>query len=160
MTKNSKYSEIHIRAAVANRRSSFYEFMQKILSEQSTDVRFFFYIENLLIIIYEHYLNNRFITKSQACRFIPIGHTNTCKKYLEEAQARGYIKFVADKNDSRRINVVPTEDLIAYVRTKMENSIDEARELIGDVARVQPLPKDNRPLAEYPNSKLLARRAS
>jgi hypothetical protein len=149
MATLTKYTKGHIRAAIAKRRSSFNDFMQRILSEQSNDIRFFFYIENLLVVIYEHHLNGKFITKSQACRFIPIGHSNTCKRYLEEAEARGYVKFVPDDRDSRRINVVPTEELIAYVTSKIENAIDEARELIGEVASVHPLPKDNRPLAEY-----------
>jgi len=45
---------------------------------------------------------------------------------------------------------VPTKELIDHVREKIENEIDDARELVADVARTEPLPKDNRPLAEYP----------
>lgn len=150
MARKSRYTDEHILAAIARKRSSFSEFMQSICSE-NTDWRFFYYIDNLLMVIYEHHQNGKYITKSQACRLIPIGHTNTCKKYVEEAQARGYILFEADKLDARRILVVPTEELIAYVRSQIEKSIDEARELVAQVSEAKPLPKDNHPLAEYPN---------
>lgn len=150
MAQEGRYSEGHIRAAVAHQRSTFSDFMDRILSENSNDVRFFFHVENLLIIIYEHHLANKFISKSSACKFIPIGHSNTCKRYLQEAEDRGFIKFVRDKTDPRRENVVPTKELIAYVESKMEAAIDEARELVADVSGAMPLPNDNRPLANFP----------
>jgi hypothetical protein len=152
MSEKSKYDEKHITAALANRRNAFYDFMQEILSDHRDDLRFHFYIDNLLLIIYEHSLAGKFISKSQACRLIPIGHTNTCKKYVEEAKARGFVKFVKDKKDQRRENVVPTNELISYVRARMEKEIDEARDLIGQVSEAKALPRDNRPLAEYPNA--------
>ena len=152
MSEHSKYSEEHIRAAVAHKRSTFNDFMEEILSDHQDDRRFHFYIDNLLIIIYEHSLNGKYISKTQACRLIPVGHTNTCKKYVEEAEAKGFINFVPDQKDARRLNVVPTDDLINYVRNKIEKEIDQARELIGQVAEKGPLPRDNRPLADYPST--------
>ena len=151
MDQISKYSEEHIRAALANRRSNFQDFMEKMLTENSHDLRFFFYVDNLLINIYEHYLNKKYITKTQACRLIPIGHSNTCKKYVDEAVQRGFISLETDKTDGRRVLVIPTPDLISYAKSKMEDAIDEARILIGQVSEAESLPKDNQPLAEYPN---------
>jgi hypothetical protein len=150
MSENSKYADEHIAAALVSRRNAFSDFMQEILSGHRDDLRFHFYIDNLLMIIFEHHLDGKYISKTQACRLIPIGHTNTCKKYVEEAQARGFVKFVKDKRDARRENVVPTAELISYVRSQMEKQIDEARDLIGRVSDAKPLPRDNRPLAEYP----------
>lgn len=145
MAQQSKYTSDQIDAAVG----SFRDFMQRILYENSDDFRFFFYIENLLLVIYEHALSKKYISKSQACRLIPIGHVNTCKRYVEEAALRGFVKFETDDKDSRRINVIPTEELMTYVRGRMEVAIDEARQLIGSVAAQKSLPKDNLPLSQY-----------
>lgn len=145
MAQQGKYSSDQIDAAVG----SFREFMQRILHENSDDVRFFFHIENLLLVIYEHALSEKYISKSQACRLIPVGHMNTCKRYVEEAERRGFVKFEVDDEDARRINVIPTDELISYVRGRMEVAIDEARQLIGSVAAQKPLPKDNLPLSQY-----------
>jgi hypothetical protein len=150
MARKGRYADEHILAAIAYKRSSFSEFMQSILAE-NIDRRFFYHIDHLLMVIYEHHQNGKYITKSQACRLIPIGHTNTCKKYVEEAQARGYVRFEPDRNDARRVRVIPTEELLTYVRDQIEKSIDQARELVGRVSDVRQLPRDNHPLAEYPN---------
>jgi len=152
---SSKYSDEQIRAALATARSNFHDFMERMLTENSHDVRFFFYVDNLLVNIYEHYLNGKYITKTQACRLIPIGHSNTCKKYVDEAVERGFIKLESDKVDGRRVLVVPTGELISYVRAKMESAIDEARHLIGRVSEVKSLPRDNKPLADYPKKLLV-----
>jgi hypothetical protein len=146
--ENHRYSEDHIRAAVAHKRLNFSEFVARI--EKENDARFSYYIENLLLIIYEHYLDDKFISKSQACKFIPMAHSNTCMRYLTEAEDRGFVKFVQDERDSRRTNVVPTDQLLDHVRSKIEADIDDAREFIDGVARKKPLPKDNHPFAEYP----------
>jgi len=124
--------------------------MERILNENSNDVRFFFHIEHLLLVIYEHALKGKYISKSQACRLIPVGHMNTCKRYVEEAEQRGFVKFEIDKEDARRVSVIPTEELTAYVHSKMESAIDEARQLVGAVAERKMLPKDNLPLSQYP----------
>ncbi|CCD84771.1 protein of unknown function [Bradyrhizobium sp. ORS 285] len=150
MSATSKYADEHIAAALANHRNAFSDFMHEVLADHRGDMMFHFYIDNLLVVIYEHHLRGKHINKTQAYRLIPIGHTNTCKKYVEEAAKRGFIRFVPDEKDSRRLNVVPTDDLISYVRAKVERQIDEARELIGRVAEAKPLPRDNLALAAYP----------
>jgi len=150
MAQQGKYSTAQIRAAVSIRKTSFQDFMQKIMHENADDARFFIYIENLLLVIYEHSLSNKYISKSQACRLIPVGHMNTCQRYVEEAERRGFVRFETDETDARRINVIPTEELISYVQTIMEAAIDEARELIGSVSDIKPLPNDNLRLAQFP----------
>jgi len=150
MAAKSRYADEQILAAIASKRASFAEFMDKI-ADENDDWRFYIQIGHLLRVIYEHHLNGKFITKSQACRFIPVGHTNTCLRYVEEAEARGFIRFVADKNDARRLRVIPTDDLISYVRAEAERALDEARELIATATKHKPLPKDNHPLAEFRN---------
>lgn len=63
------------------------------------------------------------MTKSQCCRFIPLKHSNSCKKYMDEAEAKKYIEVVRDTVDKRQRLIKPGPALLAYVETEIDRTM-------------------------------------
>src|SRR6266700_8059435 len=60
------------------------------------------YFRRLMIKLWEYNNRNRVMYKTAACRFIPVEHSVSSKKYIELAERKGWITFVDDSDDKRR----------------------------------------------------------
>lgn len=78
----------------------------------------------LLFKVYQAHLDGEYITKLQAYRYIPLKHSVSCSKYLDEARAQGYLDFRRDKADSRVSRVVPGPQLERYIESEMALLLD------------------------------------
>lgn len=54
--------------------------------------------------------------KTDVARFIPVEHNASAVKYLQIAENRGWIQFIPDPRDRRKIQVHPTEMLLQMTR--------------------------------------------
>lgn len=145
----AKYSEEQIDVVLGSEVSTFEEFIKDIITRNDSDRIFFNTVIGLLLKIYQMHKQNRFLTKMQACMYIPMRHQSGCLEYVKEAEARGYIKIVQDSADKRKFNVIPEPALIAYVENYLHTIIDEARQTVGAAASEGDIPNDNFPLAGY-----------
>ncbi len=63
---------------------------------------------------------------------IPAEHIDTCKKYVTEAERLGFFKFVDDKSDKRKTNIVPTSEFIHYVENRAVQSLDLFKRVLSE----------------------------
>lgn len=128
--KASPYSEDQIARAIQKGFVSFGDFLQK-MEDDVADHKFIFHVDRLLTNIFVNHLQGKYLTKTQACRMIPAEHIETCKKYVDEAKAHGFIYFKPDPTDARRWFVVPTEEFLEFLRKRAASALDEALEIAG-----------------------------
>lgn len=93
------------------------------VAEESRDANLLRYLYVLFLKMYEMEMEGRYMTKSQACRFIPLKHAASCAKYLEEAKSAGYVYFETDEIDRRKSLVKPSKSLLAFVEAEVDRSI-------------------------------------
>lgn len=114
---------IHDRRQFAQLKAEEFSRFLERLEEDSRDAALMRYVYVLFLKIYELELDGRHLTKSQACRFIPLKHAVSCAKYLDEAQKAGYIRFKRDEIDRRKILVKPSQALLDFVEEEIDRSI-------------------------------------
>src|SRR5947199_2104391 len=104
----------HQRRLVAKKiRGDFDRFWEVVIDSGDSD--FLKYVYALLFRVYEMHLDNKYMTKMQACRYIPLAHAATCKKYLDIAQRRGFFYFERQASDARKWIVKPGPELLRFV---------------------------------------------
>lgn len=101
------------------------------LAIERGDADFLRYVYSLIFRVYEMHLQGKYMSKMQACRYIPLHHASTCKKYLELARERNYFLEVPSEFDKRKKIIKPGPALIDFVETSISESIDEMEEIIG-----------------------------
>lgn len=147
MADKPRYSEAQIREGLRYRHSKFHSFMDEFKNSTS-DAKFYYYVNNLLFRIYELHLDGKFMTKTNACRMIPLANANACQKYVEEAQKRGFIKIEDSVDDKRKKIIVPNADLIEYVENNISDDLNTIRDVFLSLAR-HGIPKDNMAMSGY-----------
>lgn len=109
-------------------RSDFEQFWDTAIESGGSD--FIKYVYALLFRVYELHLENKYMTKMQACRYIPLHHAATCKKYMDIARDKGYFEYVNSESDQRKQMVQPGPQLIEFVEERISNSAAEMDEII------------------------------
>jgi len=125
----SNYSDTQINRVITSKLVSFDEFVDTV-NATAHDVKVVLFLSRLLDRIFEYRIKGLTLTKTQACRMIPAEHIETCKKYVDDAERLGFIRFEPDPIDKRKTIIVPTEELIDYVRGKAAAILDEMRQII------------------------------
>ena len=126
-----EYTGAQIAAAVQHRLVDFSGFIDGVRQEVK-DPRLLLHVDRLLRQIYLHHLDDKYMSKMQACRMIPAEHIDTCKKYVTEAERLGFFKFVDDKSDKRKTNIVPTSEFIHYVENRAVQSLDLFKRVLSE----------------------------
>lgn len=88
------------------------------------------YLHNLMYQIYWRQADGRYLTKNQACRFIPAKHSSTCRKYLDLAVKEKLIEFKRSDIDKRKTYIKPSNRLISIVDAEVEESITELSDIL------------------------------
>lgn len=113
-------------------RSDFDNFWELVIETGDSD--FLKYVYALMFRVYELQLDGKYMTKMQACRYIPLKHAATCKKYLDIAEQRGFFEFVDSTTDGRKKIVRPGKELLRFVEGTIQNSLNEMSEILSDNA--------------------------
>jgi hypothetical protein len=110
-------------------RTDFEQFWDTAIESGGSD--FIKYVYALLFRVYELHLEDKYMTKMQACRYIPLQHAATCKKYMDIARDKGFFEYVDSESDHRKTIVKPGPQLIDFVEERISSSaaeIDEIRQ--------------------------------
>jgi hypothetical protein len=97
-----------------------FEHFTREIAEDMSDANIKKYLRYLFYKIYHLRLSNKFMYKSQACRYVPLAHSVSCQKYMEEAKRRGYVDFATDDTDKRKQIIKPGDALIDYVKAEID----------------------------------------
>src|SRR5690348_17265783 len=108
-------------------RSDFDRFWELVVE---TDSDFLKYVYALIFRVYEMHTEGKYMTKMQACRYIPLKHAATCKKYLDIAEERGFFQFEPSTTDARKIVVKPGPQLLQFVEESIRSSLEEMSEIL------------------------------
>ena len=73
--------------------------------------------QKLALRLFEYHCNSRSVFKTTAAKLLPAQHSVTALKYLDEAEKRGWVTFIPDDIDGRKIHVVPTDTFLELTRT-------------------------------------------
>ncbi len=136
------------RKAIARfKAGEFSDFLEQIENE-TDDHQIKRYLYALFFRIYYMSLDGAYMTKSQCCRFIPLRHTNSCKKYMDEAETKRYIKVEQDTVDKRRHIIKPGPALLAYVEAEIDRTMSAGYldQVVAIVGGSRPQPKTERPV--------------
>src|SRR5712692_3577156 len=74
------------------------------------------YLRRLIAELYIAEAKNRPTFKTTALRLIPVKHTVSAQKYLTQAAQKGWLIFIPDKIDKRRIIVKQSPHLLRLFR--------------------------------------------
>lgn len=147
--RTSKYTADQLKFLANDRAEMFEQFLADVFLENADDNAFLESIVGLLVKIYALDLEGKRLTKMEACHRIPFRNQTISQKYVEAAQAKGFIDIVPDTKDKRRLRVVPLLPMIDYVNRYLENFADECREVVDRLSRIDDLPNDNVAMAGY-----------
>jgi len=111
-------------------RGDFDRFWELVI--ESGDSDFLKYVYALIFRVYELHLDRKYMTKMQACRYVPLKHAATCKKYMDIAERKGFFSFQPSSSDARKIIVKPGPQLLEFVETTIRTSLDEMSEIVAD----------------------------
>jgi hypothetical protein len=104
--------------------SEFSRFLDQIIEDVSeSTIKRHLYL--LFFKMYEMQIESKFMSKAQACRFIPLRHAASCQKYLEEARKLGYLEVQTDERDKRRQVIRPGQPLLDFVEEEIDRMIFE-----------------------------------
>lgn len=109
--------------------SDFERFWEMVVGG-TDDTDFIKYVYALLFRVYEMHLDGRYLTKTQACKFIPLRHAQTSAKYLDAAEKKGFFKFEQSPMDARKIFVKPGPELVHFVEERVETGLEEIAEIL------------------------------
>lgn len=101
------------------------------------------YIYTLLLKIYEMQFLGEYLMKSEAEKLIPLGHSASRKKYLNEAAKLGYIRFDRDAKDKRKLLVKPCDMLITEMRADVAATIGATRSALSRIEKSIQLKQKN-----------------
>jgi hypothetical protein len=79
----------------------------------------------LMIKLYRYQRQDRPMYKMDACRFIPVKHSASAKKYIDRAEERGLISFEPDPKDKRKVLVRPSPALIELVEEHLLRLVEQ-----------------------------------
>ncbi len=139
MDDSDGYTHEQIVSAVRSSIVTFEDFLADIEANVD-DKKILMYIDRLLVNIYVSHIEGTTVSRTQACRMIPADHTDTCKKYVAEAERLGLVSFEADPSDGRRKNVKPTPELISYIEERARTALDTASAILSGKPIPRPLP--------------------
>ena len=91
------------------------------------------YVYALLFRVYELHLEGSYMTKMQACRYIPLQHAATCKKYMDMAAEKGFFDYSTLESDQRKIIVRPGPELLNFVEERISSSAVELEEIFQSI---------------------------
>ena len=100
-----------LRAAIFD--EAYLQHWQSLFDEEDQDLARDFRL--LMIKLYRYHRQNRPMYKMDACRFVPMKHSASAKKYIDRAEERGLIAFEPDTKDKRKVLVRPSPALIELV---------------------------------------------
>jgi len=118
------------RLAAKKIRSDFDRFWELVM--ESGDSDFMKYVYALLFRVYEMHMEGKYMSKMQACRYIPLKHAATCKKYLDIAERNGFFKYEPSPTDGRKKIVKPGPQLLKFVEETVKSSIEEMTEIMAE----------------------------
>jgi hypothetical protein len=122
--------EAQRRRVVKKIRGDFDRFWDLVV--ESGDSDFLKYVYALIFRVYEMHLDEKYMTKTQACRYIPLKHAATCKKYLDVAERKGFFCFEPSATDARKSIVKPGAELLNFVEATIHSSLEEMSEIVAD----------------------------
>jgi hypothetical protein len=79
------------------------------------------YFRMLMLKLYIYHEQNKKMYKMGACRFIPVDHAASAKKYVDLAEQKGWIRFEPETRDKRKIIVEPCQSLLDMI----DNYVDK-----------------------------------
>lgn len=142
----SKYTQNQRRVLLAHELRNFEKLMLRL--EEEHEELFYRYVYRLLLKVYELNLHGRYMSKMQACRYIPLRHQAAAQSYLHEAEERGFIEMRPNPRDGRKTDIIPRKQLIEFVEEQLENAGDELRVAMAELGQER-TPRDNLPLSRW-----------
>lgn len=116
-----------LRAAIFD--EAYLQHWQSLFDEEDQDLARDFRL--LMIKLYRYHRQNRPMYKMDACRFIPMKHSASAKKYIDRAQERGLVSFAPDPKDRRKVVVRPSAALIELVEQHLLRLVELRPDIAG-----------------------------
>ena len=85
------------------------------------------YFRRLMMRLYINDKQGRELHMMDACRFIPVKHAMSAKKYIQLARKKGWIEFVDDPDDRRKTIVRPSTSLLKLVEEHVIHSAERIK---------------------------------
>ena len=120
------------RRLVAKKIATDFDRFWEMVVDTTDDSDFLKYVYALLFRVYELHLDGKYMTKMQACRYIPLRHAATCKKYLDIAERKGFFTFEPSPTDRRKTIVKPAPQLVQFVEETVRLSVQEMSEILSE----------------------------
>lgn len=108
-------------------RSDFEQFWDTTIENGGSE--FIRYVYALLFRVYELHSEGRYMTKMQACKYIPLQHAATCRKYMDLARDKGFFKYEGSDTDQRKVVIKPGPQLLDFVEERISASAAEIKEI-------------------------------
>lgn len=93
--------------------------------------------QKLVLRLFIAHENGSPLFKMEAAKLLPADNSVTAMKYLLQAQARGWVQFVADAIDRRRIQVVATPQILENARAYLTELIDLEKAFLKEVSEAE-----------------------
>jgi hypothetical protein len=95
------------------------------------------YFLRLMVKLYKNHKQGKVLHKMDACRFIPVKHAISAKKYIDLANEKGWVEFVDDDSDKRKTVVQPSEILLKIVESYVTDSAQKIRTTANDLKQAE-----------------------
>lgn len=131
--QEKKHTDDERRIVAAYQENQYQRFLTRMgsseIDKDEYEDLFYRYLYRLFLKMYELRFDGRTISKTQACRYIPLRHQAICQKYIQYAITRGYIEELRDEDDGRKTLLKPTPRLLQFVSEDLDRAADEIEEL-------------------------------
>ncbi len=116
-------------------RRDYDRFYETLVEDAGRD--FLKYLYALFMRVYELSFDDKFMSKSDAARFIPLQHATTRRKYLDHAAELGFLEFAQNPTDGRSELVKPGPKLAPFVTGEVDQSLQEMNDIVAATKRVE-----------------------
>lgn len=107
---------------VATFDEEFVDYWENLFDEEDRELAPYF--RRVMIRLYIYHAQNKLMYKMDACRFIPVKHASSAKKYIDLAEKKGWIKFIPEIKDKRKTIVQPSDELLQLVERHLLHAVD------------------------------------